>query len=565
MANEDECLPSRKVSTQAQLRVLLEGCAGTIRLERSQVGLGQSSRPSQVGVEWGSTAEFLTSGRTLLDALEEDLSGTLPDPQSARSQVVVVGNQGVVVETDFTQWDSDAQFSMPSRPSEFQSQIVDMTLMDSDTSPVVTPRDHRANGNIPTPVDSFTSNRFAALREDDDPQREKSSDESETLSVAEPEFVDRVQEVPLFPREDPVAQVRHHQGEVIEDIAISPAIRTALRSLDEVDVQHLFRDRAVIMKSLPTLIRGAYKSAMRMALREAADRASARDEPGLCRAWKLFLLLPRMLLFRPPRGGFVHKCQLTERFARFSRGQWIELLLASQASSENARRAQFRRNRTAVDSVERRAERAFCLAQLGELSSARQALEGDAVALGNDQTLQALRDPLRRPPVPRDPLPADLQQFQPEVQFSLEQDQLLRNLRVSRRGCAAGPSGMTADHLRPLLESVQDSELLWRLCQGLARAEVPLEVLRVVKMGRVTALRKPTGGIRGIVVGDILRRLVARTISQQITPAVEVATAPFQYALSTRAGTKCVSHVLQAPCCQSMVWVRSTSCRAHPC
>ena len=105
---------------------------------------------------------------------------------------------------------------------------------------------------------------------------------------------------------------------------------------------------------------------------------------------------------------------------------------------------------------------------------------------------------------------------------------------------------MTADHLRPLLECGQDSELLWRLCQGLARAEVPAEVLRVVNMGRITALQKPTGGIRGIVVGDILRRLVARTISQQITPAVEVATAPFQFALSTRAGTECVSHVLQA-------------------
>ena len=34
--------------------------------------------------------------------------------------------------------------------------------------------------------------------------------------------------------------------------------------------------------------------------------------------------------------------------------------------------------------------------------------------------------------------------------------------------------------------------------------------------------------------------------SQQITPAVEVATAPFHFALSTTAETECVSHVLQA-------------------
>ena len=41
-------------------------------------------------------------------------------------------------------------------------------------------------------------------------------------------------------------------------------------------------------------------------------------------------------------------------------------------------------------------------------------------------------------------------------------------------------------------------------------------------------------------------RLVARTISQKLVKAVEGATAPCQYALSTRAGCICVAHVLQA-------------------
>ena len=64
-------------------------------------------------------------------------------------------------------------------------------------------------------------------------------------------------------------------------------------------------------------------------------------------------------------------------------------------------------------------------------------------------------------------------------------------------------------------------------------------------MGRMTALRKGDGGVRGIVVGDVIRRLVARTISQQLSKTVEAATAPFQYALSTRAGCECVAHTLQ--------------------
>ena len=34
--------------------------------------------------------------------------------------------------------------------------------------------------------------------------------------------------------------------------------------------------------------------------------------------------------------------------------------------------------------------------------------------------------------------------------------------------------------------------------------------------------------MRGIVAGDVIRRLVARTVAQQLGKAVENATAPFQ-------------------------------------
>ena len=65
-------------------------------------------------------------------------------------------------------------------------------------------------------------------------------------------------------------------------------------------------------------------------------------------------------------------------------------------------------------------------------------------------------------------------------------------------------------------------------------------------MGRITALRKEDGGVRGITVGDILRRLVARTTAQQISKVVEESTAPYQYALSTKVGCECVAHIVQA-------------------
>ena len=58
----------------------------------------------------------------------------------------------------------------------------------------------------------------------------------------------------------------------------------------------------------------------------------------------------------------------------------------------------------------------------------------------------------------------------------------------------------------------------------------------MTRLGRITALPNPDGGVRGIVVGDVLRRFVARTTAQQIGDQVEQATSPFQFTLKTRAG-----------------------------
>ena len=66
---------------------------------------------------------------------------------------------------------------------------------------------------------------------------------------------DSMRELPSAPHGDnPIAVER-----CLEDVA-THALRAALRSLDELDVQHIFRDRAIVIKSLSRLIRGAYGS-----------------------------------------------------------------------------------------------------------------------------------------------------------------------------------------------------------------------------------------------------------------------------------------------------------------
>ena len=92
---------------------------------------------------------------------------------------------------------------------------------------------------------------------------------------------------------------------------------------------------------------------------------------------------------------------------------------------------------------------------------------------------------------------------------------------------------------------VLDMSLFFKFAEKLAQADVPDAIIPVIRMGRMTVLRKGDGGVRGIVVEDVIRRLVARTIAQQLGRAVETATAPFQYALCTPAGCECIAHTLQ--------------------
>ena len=146
---------------------------------------------------------------------------------------------------------------------------------------------------------------------------------------------------------DPVADISDSEE---GDHRMTRAIQEALQSLDFVDVP-------------PVFLRGMYKSALRVALTEFHQ--AGRDDRRRCRAWKLLLLLPRLLLFRLARGGLLPK----------------RPRLSITASSPH----------TQADTIDRRAER------LGELSSGRHALEGAPLAPENEETRRALTDERRLP------------------------------------------------------------------------------------------------------------------------------------------------------------------------
>ena len=72
-------------------------------------------------------------------------------------------------------------------------------------------------------------------------------------------------------------------------------------------VAEIFQRRACVMRSVPFIMKAAYRGAMRVALQEVMRGRELNCGSRVSRGWKLFLLLPRLLLFRSPRGGRVPK------------------------------------------------------------------------------------------------------------------------------------------------------------------------------------------------------------------------------------------------------------------
>ena len=111
--------------------------------------------------------------------------------------------------------------------------------------------------------------------------------------------------------------------------------------------------------------------------------------------------------------------------------------------------------------------------------------------------------------------------------------------------------------LRVCLDDHETLQLLMSAAEDFARATVPDEARKSFMLATMTALQKKDCGVRGIATGSSFRRLVAKTLAQQFGKAVEATCSPFQFALSTRAGTDCVGHAVRTATdrdSQATVW-----------
>ena len=135
-------------------------------------------------------------------------------------------------------------------------------------------------------------NRFDVLAREAEDENIPSQDFQDHRSVSEDGSQDGAS----------IADAEREPDEVVERVEFlqfAPAgrrIGEGFASLDDVDLMQLFRRRGHVMRSVPQVMKGAYTAAMRISMEEVLRSKRVHDVEAEVRAWKLFLLLPRMFL-----------------------------------------------------------------------------------------------------------------------------------------------------------------------------------------------------------------------------------------------------------------------------
>ena len=93
---------------------------------------------------------------------------------------------------------------------------------------------------------------------------------------------------------------------------IAPSISAdSWEQLDHIDLGEAFTTRVPMLRSCPRFLRGRLRFSLGVALRERSRAKLARDPVAETRAWKLFGLIPMLLLHRPRHSGIVGRDELT--------------------------------------------------------------------------------------------------------------------------------------------------------------------------------------------------------------------------------------------------------------
>ena len=144
--------------------------------------------------------------------------------------------------------------------------------------------------------------------------------------------------------------------------------------------------------------------------------------------------------------------------------------------------------------------RTWSLVQMDKFSEGRQALEA-AVETWDSTNVGHVAGHVATPTTTESSRSWSYCTISPDNLLDLDQFKFMECIHSARRSAAAEPSGMTAEHFKPMLESGVDIQF----------SISTMSRLPVVRCTRMTALQKDDGGVMST------SRRVARTIATQFS------------------------------------------------
>ena len=276
---------------------------------------------------------------------------------------------------------------------------------------------------------------------------------------------------------------------------------TILPALDQICMT-----RTRLLRYVPKGARAAWGQAMAQAAAHVVWHNSVQ-------AWTEWLMLPKCVLFAPPRQGKSNKRDTLAftklRCERWLAGERVELWRDGPGAKLDKGRN--RPKTSEQDLTDKQQQRCMELAADGQYAKAIKALISSGPVARDERVEKAMRDkhPLAESPPDLTDLAEPGRDQVPEFDVFI----INQMIKSFPRGTSPGPSGLRAQHLKDAVRSPHGDEALEQLtsiCNLLARGDAPKPMAQYLAGASLMALEKPGGGLRPIAIGEVLRRLVAK-------------------------------------------------------
>ena len=276
------------------------------------------------------------------------------------------------------------------------------------------------------------------------------------------------------------------------------------------------------------------------------DALATGDMVTLHRAEKLFTFFDRVFLVRSQqtRGGRKVKGRglsiaITSRLRLAATGDWGSLWRA--AMTTGARRPRRGGRRPTPEEDAREVE---TLLKEGLISKAMVRATGAAAVAHGPEVPEALQALFPDGETGTHPGPAPAAPDEETKEALVEA--VKRHLRRSPKRSGPGPNGSRFEHWRTVLSDSEAATAVARVVVLFLYGALSPQAMEANLGARLVALRKPSGGLRPIACGGVIRRLAGKAACDVFKDEIWNACGARQYAVGRRAGCELVHKTLAA-------------------